>query len=163
MGMSNHGVSEIGCIVTPPCICREKRRCAIPTYDYKCESCGVIEIFHGMKEDDKNVCPKCDCPGLEKLISAGGAVLIGGREANQYADIKHARYWRDKNGIRHRVTDADGYTTSGTVNKQTATPEQIKERKKADAQEDKKKRLKLQKDRANAFNKNQGTDALNNL
>ena len=53
------------------------------TYEYKCNTCGVIEISHGMTEDNKSVCPECNESGLVKLISAGAGIIIAGREANQ--------------------------------------------------------------------------------
>lgn len=127
----------------------------MPTYDYKCQHCGVIEIFHGMLEDTKTICPQCNGEGIEKMISSGGGVIVAGREANQYSDIKHARYWRDKNGVRHPVTSADGYTGSATVNKQTANPAQIKAEKKKDTKTGKKERLAAQKQRADEWNKRQ--------
>jgi hypothetical protein len=109
-----------------------------------------------MHEDTKTVCPDCLNDGLVKLISAGGAVIVAGREMNQYNDVKAARYWRDKNGVRHPVTAADGYVGSATVErKQTASPEQVKQRKQRDQKAAKDDRLKLQKDRANAWTREQ--------
>ena len=52
---------------------------------------------------------------------------------NNYNDVRHAKYWRDKNGVRHKVTNADGYSNSPTVSRRvTASPEQIEDRKKSD-------------------------------
>lgn len=108
-----------------------------------------------MFEENKTICPECDRDGLVKLISVGGGIIIGGREANQFNDIKAARYWRDKNGVRHPVTAADGYSTSSTVDKQTATPAEIRARIKKDRKAEKKKRLKLTTARAQNWNKEQ--------
>jgi len=127
----------------------------MPTYEYSCKNCGVIDIFHGMNEENKTICPECSSSGLQKLISAGSAIIISGREANQYNDIKAAKYWRDKNGVRHKVTSSDGYSTSASINKQTATPEQVKQRKLADRKKGKEKRMQLQKNRADKWNKEQ--------
>ena len=128
----------------------------MPIYDYECEKCGIMEIFHSITDDDWKICPECNESGLKKLISAGGAVIISGREANQYRDIKAARYWRDKNGVRHKVTEADGYTGSSTVKEQTASPDQVKARKKRAAKKRKQEGLQLQKNRADDFNRSQG-------
>jgi len=116
----------------------------IPTYEYNCVNCGNIEIFHGINDDNKTICPQCNHEGLEKLVTSCGAIIIAGREANQYADIKQAKYWRDKNGIKHRVTDADGHTGSATVTKKTVTDSIVKSRKHRDAKEGRKQRSKLQ-------------------
>lgn len=120
----------------------------MPTYEYRCDDCGVIEIFHGMTEDNRSECPECSQDGLVKLISAGAGVIIAGREANQYNDVKAARYWRDKNGDRHPVTAADGYSTSSTINRQTATEGEVKEKTKKARKEEKKKRTNLTTERA---------------
>ncbi len=100
----------------------------------------MIEIFHSMSEYDRKVCPQCKRKGLEKLISSGGGVIVAGREANQYNDIKKAKYWRDKNGIKHKVGSGDGHTGSGTITKQTATLEQVKANRKREMITDRRKR-----------------------
>lgn len=117
----------------------------MPTYDYKCLKCGTIEIFHSMFDDNRVVCPQCKVEGLEKQVSVGGGIIIANREANQYKDIKHARFWRDKNGVRHRVTGSDGYSKSATVTKKTATDALIKARKRRDAKQNKRMRSNLQR------------------
>ncbi len=125
----------------------------MPTYDYDCKHCGVIEIIHGINEENKTVCPECNKNGLAKLISGGGAVIIAGREMNQYKEVQYAKYWRDKNGVRHRVKSGDGYTGSATITKQTATSDEVRSRKEKDRKAGNKARLKLQKDRADAWNR----------
>lgn len=112
-----------------------------------------------MSEDNKTTCPECNAEGLVKLISAGGGVIIAGREANQYRDIHAAKYWRDKNGVRHPVTAADGYSTSSTVNRQTATPGEAKEQTKKDRKAESRKRMELTTARAAAYNKEQAKTA----
>lgn len=47
----------------------------MPTYDYRCESCGqVFELFHGMTENPAPCCPECG--GKSKRLISGGAGLI---------------------------------------------------------------------------------------
>lgn len=120
----------------------------MPSYDYKCVQCGIVDIFHAMSDADKTICPQCNEDGLKKQISAGGGIIIKNREANQYADIKHATFWRDKNGVKHRVTGADGSSGSATVTKKTATDAMIRARKRRDAKKRKKIRIKLQENYA---------------
>ena len=113
----------------------------MPTYEYECGSCGVVEIFHAMSDAVKIECPECGKKGLERLISGGAAVIMKGREANQYNDIKAAKYWRDRDGIRHRVGPGDGNSKSPTASrKRRHTDEQIAAIKKRDKQLDKKRR-----------------------
>ena len=92
-------------------------------------------------DDAKTICPYCNSK-ITKLISSGGAVIIKGREANQFADIQMAKYWRDKNGVRHPVTSADGTSKSSTVSKQIVSEEVAKQRTKADRKMYKKQRSK---------------------
>jgi len=110
----------------------------MPTYQYECESCGPMEIFHSIKDDAWTECPECGGE-IQRLISCGGAVIMKGREANQYNDIQLAKYWRDKNGVRHKVTPSDGTTKSSTVSEQTVSPEEAARRTK-----ESKKQLKKQ-------------------
>ena len=103
----------------------------MPIYEYKCENCGIIEIMHSIKDDAWTKCPQCSQDGLKRLISLSAGFIDKNRQSNQYNDIKVAKYWRDKNGDRHRVTAADGSLSSPTVSsKVTASPEEIKAKKK---------------------------------
>jgi putative FmdB family regulatory protein len=115
----------------------------MPTYEYNCEVCGIIEIFHSIMDDPHKVCPKCGSKGLEKIVSLGGAVIIKNRQANQYNDILQAKYWRDHNGVRHRVGPGDGHSNSPTVpRQQTASPAEVQARIQRDKQRDKSRRSK---------------------
>lgn len=115
----------------------------MPFYEYQCAKCGIIEILHGINEDFKTVCPECNQSGLSLLVSMPGAIVIKGRMANQYSDIKKAKYWRDHNGVRHKVTEGDGHSGSPTVSKKpTRTPEEVQQIKKNVAAKQKQKRIK---------------------
>jgi putative FmdB family regulatory protein len=116
----------------------------MPCYEYLCKKCGVLEIMHGIKEEDKTVCPTCGLDGLEKLISLPAGFIVLGREANQYNDILKSKHWRDKNGDLHKVKPGDGHTKSGGVGKrQKASPEQIAAKKNRDEAIRKKRREKM--------------------
>lgn len=82
----------------------------MPHYEYYCETCGNIEIFHSIMDDAKTNCPECGQEGLERLISAGGAIIIGGKDMNNYNDVKLAKYWKDKQGRKHKVRPGDGHS-----------------------------------------------------
>ena len=49
----------------------------MPTYEYKCEKCGVFEISQRITEDALRTCPTCN-GGVERLISASAFHLKGG-------------------------------------------------------------------------------------
>ncbi len=112
-----------------------------------------MEIMHSIMEDARTVCPQCDKDSLTKMISAVGGIIVPGREANQFADIQSAKYWRDKNGVRHKVTASDGHSGAPTIKKQTATPREIHERKKKDRKADQNIRKDKQLQRAKDITK----------
>lgn len=123
----------------------------MPFYEYRakelecsCEQCRVIlEIEQSIKDKPLTKCPHCDC-AMEKLVSLTSGIVIKGRQVNQFQEVQNARYWRDVNGVRHKVTPADGHSGSATVGRQTDPPEVVAQRIKANKEHDKKKRLHLQ-------------------
>jgi putative FmdB family regulatory protein len=51
----------------------------MPTYDYRCKSCGFeFEEFQPMSADPLVVCPKCAEPSLKRLMSTGVGLLFKG-------------------------------------------------------------------------------------
>ena len=51
----------------------------MPTYEYRCESCGFLfEKFQTMKEDSLTDCPECGKQSLRRLIGAGAGLLFKG-------------------------------------------------------------------------------------
>jgi len=50
----------------------------MPTYEYKCQSCGLtFEKFQSMKDKPLGKCPECDGK-VQRLISGGAAVIFKG-------------------------------------------------------------------------------------
>ena len=53
-------------------------RCAVPTYEYRCQSCShEMEAFQSIKDAPMTECPVCRQPRLERLISATSFQLKG--------------------------------------------------------------------------------------
>lgn len=51
----------------------------MPTYDYRCCSCGQsFEFFQKISEAPKTTCPACGKEKLERLIGAGAGFLFKG-------------------------------------------------------------------------------------
>lgn len=51
----------------------------MPTYEYKCTACDHrLEKFQSMTDKPLRKCPECGKNALERLISAGAAVLFKG-------------------------------------------------------------------------------------
>ena len=50
----------------------------MPTYDYRCESCGhEFELFQNITDDPIRKCPECG-KTVKRLIGAGAAVIFRG-------------------------------------------------------------------------------------
>ncbi len=47
----------------------------MPLYDYRCRTCGIIEVFHGMTDFRPRNCTKCKRPGFRKLFTAQAAFI----------------------------------------------------------------------------------------
>ena len=119
----------------------------MPFYEYQAtnskEACSHCRDYFEVMQSINNKLKKCPECGVDvvRLISRIGGVIMKGRGANEYNDILKAKYWRDHNGVRHKVTGGDGHTGSGTVSKkQTRTPEEVAAIKKRAGQRRKRKR-----------------------
>lgn len=50
----------------------------MPMYEYECKNCTFkFERIQKFSDPALTICPKCDCPGLEKLISSSFFSLKG--------------------------------------------------------------------------------------
>ncbi len=50
----------------------------MPTYEYKCDSCGhVFELFQKMTDDPVRVCPECGC-SVRRVIHGGSGLIFKG-------------------------------------------------------------------------------------
>ena len=69
----------------------------MPLYEFECSDCG--EQFEALVRDAvPPVCPECQSPKLERLISMFGVSSEGTRELNlKGARRQNARTQRDKN------------------------------------------------------------------
>lgn len=119
----------------------------MPFYEYKaenldesCSRCAKrFEVMQGIKEKPLLVCPDCGSK-IVKLISKCIHITLH-KQVNQYNDVKGAKYWRDADGNRHRVTPTDGDYKSPTVSsKRKRTDQEVAAIKKRDAQIAKKQR-----------------------
>lgn len=52
----------------------------MPTYDYRCETCGhQFEVFQSMKDDRLTDCPLDDCAGpVKRLLGTGAGIIFKG-------------------------------------------------------------------------------------
>lgn len=50
----------------------------MPTYEYACPTCGIVEAFQSIKDDAHKKCPKCKKQKVTRLVSLGGGVIFKG-------------------------------------------------------------------------------------
>ncbi len=50
----------------------------MPTYEYACPTCGIVEAFQSIKEDALTKCPKCKKQKVTRMVSSGASVIFKG-------------------------------------------------------------------------------------
>jgi putative FmdB family regulatory protein len=61
----------------------------MPTYEYKCDACGVFEHFQSITSDPIQECPKCGGK-VQKMVVCGMQPIFkgGGFYATDYKNVK---------------------------------------------------------------------------
>ena len=96
----------------------------MPTYEYRCESCGhEFELFQSMTDPVKRKCPKCAKPKLKRLVGIGAGVIFKGSGFYE-TDYRSESYTKEAEADKKASTDgkaeksdgakADGATPSGS-------------------------------------------------
>lgn len=50
----------------------------MPTYDYACPTCGIVEVFQSIKENALKKCPRCKKAKVQRMVSTGSGVIFKG-------------------------------------------------------------------------------------
>ena len=50
----------------------------MPTYEYACSACGIVEVFQSIKEKALTKCPQCKKHKVTRIVSGGGGVIFKG-------------------------------------------------------------------------------------
>ena len=50
----------------------------MPTYEYACPKCGIVEVFQSIKEAALTKCPTCKKAKVQRMVSLGGGVIFKG-------------------------------------------------------------------------------------
>ncbi|MEM7699897.1 MAG: FmdB family zinc ribbon protein [Verrucomicrobiota bacterium] len=84
----------------------------MPTYDYRCESCGhEFEVFQSMKDDRLTDCPLDECSGAVKRLLGTGAGIIFKGSGFYETDYRSDSY---KKAAKADSTQSDGGSSSGS-------------------------------------------------
>ena len=88
----------------------------MPTYEYRCASCGIeFERFQRISDDRIKVCP--DCGGeVQRLISTGGGLVFKGPGfyATDYGSGSSRRAGSDSSAAKDSGKEASGGTDAGS-------------------------------------------------
>jgi putative FmdB family regulatory protein len=65
----------------------------MPTYEYACPTCGIVEAFQSIKEPPLKKCPQCKKAKVERMVSLNSGVIFKGSgfwetDYNRSADYK---------------------------------------------------------------------------
>jgi putative FmdB family regulatory protein len=65
----------------------------MPTYEYACPTCGIVECFQSIKDAPHTKCPTCRKAKVSRLVSSGAGVIFKGSgfwetDYNRSADYK---------------------------------------------------------------------------
>jgi putative FmdB family regulatory protein len=50
----------------------------MPTYQYACDRCGIVEVFQSIKAATLTKCPQCKNTKVSRIISGGSGVMFTG-------------------------------------------------------------------------------------
>jgi len=90
----------------------------MPTYEYRCESCGhEFEEFQSIKAGPIKVCPRCKRHKVRRLIGTGAAVLFKGSGFYE-TDYRSKTY---AEAAKADSPSSSSSTSSGSNNASTGT------------------------------------------
>lgn len=93
----------------------------MPTYDYKCQKCGLeFEVFHAMSARPLKKCEKCGGP-VKRLVSGGTGLIFKG---SGFYITDYAR--KNSSGQPTKTEKSEKDTSSGGSSEKTSSSEGAK-------------------------------------
>ncbi|HWE03007.1 MAG TPA: zinc ribbon domain-containing protein [Tepidisphaeraceae bacterium] len=127
----------------------------MPTYEYKCKSCGYkFEKFHSMTAASIKKCPECGKRTVERLIGTGAALIFKGSGfyITDYRDASYAE--KAKADAAPAKTESDSSSTGADAKPAAAeTKAEAKTESKTDAKAEAKPAAKTESAPAKAESK----------
>jgi putative FmdB family regulatory protein len=106
----------------------------MPTYEYKCTACDHrLEAFQSMTDKPLRKCPECGKNALERLISAGAAVLFKGSGFYQtdYRSESYKKAAKAESSAAGGSSNGSKSESSGGSSSKSETKSESKSAKKA--------------------------------
>jgi putative FmdB family regulatory protein len=77
----------------------------MPTYEYACPKCGIVECFQSIKDPALTKCPQCKRAKVTRLLSTGGGIIFKGSgfwetDYNRSADYKKQQSSESESGSK---------------------------------------------------------------
>jgi len=91
----------------------------MPTYEYACPSCGIVEAFQSIKDDALKKCPQCKKEKVTRLVSLGGGVIFKG---NGFWETDYNRSSDYTSRAKSESADSTPQTATAAVPAKTAAP-----------------------------------------
>ena len=92
----------------------------MPTYEYACKKCGVVEAFQRMSEEPLSRCPECGRRGVKRIVSGGAGVIFKG-DGFWETDYNRSSDYKDKAKKESKGSDNGDKKVSETKT-ETAKP-----------------------------------------
>jgi putative FmdB family regulatory protein len=112
----------------------------MPTYEYACPKCGIVEAFQSIKEPALSKCPQCKKAKVHRMISTGGGVIFKGSgfwETDYNRSSDYASKAKSENGEGDKSKTASGDATTKNTS-ETSSASDKKSDKKTDNKTSKK-------------------------
>ncbi|MBA3708451.1 MAG: zinc ribbon domain-containing protein [Planctomycetes bacterium] len=93
----------------------------MPTYEYACPTCGIVEVFQSIKEAPLKKCPQCKKQKVTRIVSGGSGVIFKGSgfwETDYNRSSDYQKKTKDESGSQ----PADGKSESKTEAKPEKAP-----------------------------------------
>lgn len=86
----------------------------MPTYEYRCSSCGTFEVSRSIKDDALACCPTCQ-GAVTRIISRGGGLLFKGSGfyITDYRKPEYRKREKEEQGKAGGTADTKSKDTSG--------------------------------------------------
>ena len=92
----------------------------MPTYDYRCESCGhEMELFQSMAESPRRKCPACSRLKLRRVIGPGAGIIFRG--SGFYQTDYRSRSYRKGAESEKKARESAKSTDNGSDKPSTAS------------------------------------------
>ena len=93
----------------------------MPTYEYACPKCGLVEAFQSIKEDALSKCPVCKKHKVTRMVSLGGGVIFKGSGFWE-TDYNRSKEYTDKAKGEHAAPATTTADSTSTPDAKPAAP-----------------------------------------